>query len=824
MQPDPQPSTPCRAREVLACLALLVAVIWPFAGTLFGDGCMLSFDTRRTGFAPFQLERPDGVDARPANLVTSDINGWIVPETELMVRELRAGRAPTWNPYVLCGQPLLANLAFAPFYPPNLLALVVDPLRALAWVTVLHFWLAGVFVLFALRRCGLGVGASLLGGLACALTTWLTTRFHLPTVAMTAAWFPGMLLAFERLVAKVGVGSVVRLAACVGGAALAGFPQLLALELVGLAIYALVRAIRGPMRWIPVGGATAAAVGLGLLLGAVHLLPAAALFEQSLRADFADAVAGRALRAVALVGALHPYAFGDPITLLSSVARFEDYLPQRVLLGSDVQENAVENALWLGALPLALVAAAGFAIRRRPQALALAVVAAVGAAFAFGVPIPGLEVGSPKRALVLVVVPLAMGAAFGFDELARRGARSAASVAAFATAGVVVVVAVLGAFAPGVVADALIALANGGADAGVTDADRATFVAHLRATSLWPAAIAAAAGIALVLTARRSPLALAACCIVVGADLGTFARHFNPAQPRAGQYPATPAVAFVRDSGERTVRAHDLTPLPASIGPLLGYRSADGAEPMVTRRIATLVEALEPGRFDRRDPRVMRPFTDVRVFEHPLFLRFATRFVVANRELPLRNADVVYANEAEGLGVYRLRDALPRARLVAGWSSVPEAERLAILRDPTVDPRRLVQIEPSDSRAIGSGPGPLDPPAGTATLVDETPSSVVVELDGVSQRVWLVLADTYERGWRADEELRDGSTRRANVDVADHAFRAVEVGPETRRVVFRYEPASFRWGILLSTGALAVLGFGAIVDAARRRAARDPVA
>lgn len=821
MNTESTPTPPSRAHDVLACVVLLFAVLWPFSDTLVGDGCMLSFDTRRTGFAPFQVERPADVDARPANLVTSDINGWIVPETELMVRELRAGRLPLWNPYVLCGQPLLANLAFAPFYPPNLLALVIDPLRALAWITVLHFWLAGVFVYFWLRRFELGPGSSLVGALACALTTWMTTRFHLPTVAMTAAWFPGMLLAFERMLGKPGAGAVWRLAVCVGGAALAGFPQLLALELLGLAVYALVRGLQLPIAWTRVGFWAAAAVGIGVSLGGVHLIPAGTLFRESLRADFADAVAGRSLHGAALAGVLHPYAFGDPVTVLSTVARFEDYLPQRVFLGSDVQENAVENALWLGALPLALVAASLFAMRRRSAALALWLVALVGAALSFGLPLPLLEVGSPKRALVLLVIPLAMLTGVGFDALSRRGARSAAGIAAFTTGSTVFVVAAFGAFAPALVADVLARCAG---SLAIAEADRLAFITHLRATSAWVVAIAGAALIALVLTVRRSALALAACVVVVVADLGTFARHFNPAQERAGQYPVTPAVTFVRDSGERTVRAHDLTPLPASIGPLLGYRSADGAEPMVTRRIGQLYETLEPGRFDPRDPRVMRPFTDMNVFAHPLFLRCATPFVVANRELPLQGADIVYANEAEGLGVYRLRDALPRVRLVAGWSFVPEAERLAALRDPTVDPRRLVQIEPHESFAIGNGPGPLDAPAGSARIVDETPSSLTVELEGIDRHVWLVLADTFDSGWRVDRELRDGSTQRGQLDVADHAFRAVAVGPDTRRVIFRYEPASFRWGVRVSVFALAVLVLGALLGALARRSARRAIA
>lgn len=792
---------PRRSATLLVVSALAVAAALPFLPALVGDRCILAFDTRLPEFAPFASAAPADVQLRQGNLTTSDINGWIYPESALIAGEVRAGRLPLWNPYPLLGQPLLANLALAPFYPPSALAYVIDPLRALAWLVVLHLALAGGFAALFLRRIGCGAPAAFAGGIATTFAAFLTVRFHLPMTVFTAAWFFGLLLAVEALLARPGPRAAAGLALALGMALLAGFPQLAVLAALGAAAYGAVRlAERGRAQ----RGRSAAFALLGVLLGgalsAVQMLPVQELYRDSLRKSMVDpaAQAGRGLRPAALIGAVLPDFFGNPVDRADLPPVQEDFLPRRAWLERDVQENAVENALWPGAAVLAFALAGLFAARRPGPARALAALLAVGLVLAVRNPLaealitalPVLTSGSPKRALLLVVLPLAAlfalacdRAAAGAPELARRGALAALSIAVAAVAAGGLVVLYFRSTAP---------------------AEAWSFHGYLLRTA-WPRVAVAIAVAAAAFAAARwrrllpaLPLLLAA---LAAADLVPYAVRFNPLQETAGQYPRTSMIARLAESGERSVRFGDERVAPALLGSLLGYRCLDGAEPMVLRRTGELLEALEPGRFDPRDPRICAAFDDPAALGHPLFLRTATPLVVTNRPIEgVPGLEFAFASEAEQMGVYRQVRALPRARLAYGCEVVAGAgDRLRRLADPALDPLRTVLLEEEPAPQVARGP--MDPGQGTAAIVRETPLEVEVAVAGLDRPALLVLADSYAPGWTAEI---DGAA--ATVLAADHAFRAVALGPGDHRVVFRYRPRSFLAGAALSAAALAAAG------------------
>jgi len=88
--------------------------------------------------------------------------------------------------------------------------------------------------------------------------------------------------------------------------------------------------------------------------------------------------------------------------------------------------------------------------------------------------------------------------------------------------------------------------------------------------------------------------------------------------------------------------------------------------------------------------------------------------------------------------------------------------------------------------------------AGVTQLRDPTPNAVEVTLSGGGG--YLFLADSYAPGWHA---YADGKPLR--VMPADVTFRAVAVPQHATKVVFRYEPASFRVGLFVSLLAVALV-------------------
>jgi uncharacterized membrane protein YfhO len=79
----------------------------------------------------------------------------------------------------------------------------------------------------------------------------------------------------------------------------------------------------------------------------------------------------------------------------------------------------------------------------------------------------------------------------------------------------------------------------------------------------------------------------------------------------------------------------------------------------------------------------------------------------------------------------------------------------------------------------------------------------------------LVLSDTYYPGWQVTVNGRP-----APIDRVDYMFRGVPVPAGTDRVVFTYNPSSFRIGWMVSLGATVVVVAAVIVGLVERRRVR----
>lgn len=133
--------------------------------------------------------------------------------------------------------------------------------------------------------------------------------------------------------------------------------------------------------------------------------------------------------------------------------------------------------------------------------------------------------------------------------------------------------------------------------------------------------------------------------------------------------------------------------------------------------------------------------------------------------------------------VYTFANSAPRAFIASDYVVIrDEKDRLRYLRRSPLDWRRVVLEE---APRIEKRPGD---DAGQAIIIRYENEEVVVELEGHRGGL-LVLNDTYYPGWRA---FVDGEER--PILQANHAFRAVAIQPGARRVHFRFDSDSVRWG------------------------------
>ncbi|MBI3761151.1 MAG: hypothetical protein HY260_04730 [Chloroflexi bacterium] len=161
-----------------------------------------------------------------------------------------------------------------------------------------------------------------------------------------------------------------------------------------------------------------------------------------------------------------------------------------------------------------------------------------------------------------------------------------------------------------------------------------------------------------------------------------------------------------------------------------------------------------------------------------LFDRFSRRYNDANIGAVIVSGETVcqyYLDSAYG--------ALTRP--ATALAALPQAGAFAI-----ASPGREDMLGPFE--ALGSSP------PGQPILLTESSTHITIaapmEFSG-----YVVLADTYYPGWRA---YLDGQP--APLVPADFAFRGVFVPIGQHMVEFRYEPASFRFGAILSAAAFLI--------------------
>ncbi|MSQ28822.1 MAG: hypothetical protein EXR51_11925 [Dehalococcoidia bacterium] len=138
------------------------------------------------------------------------------------------------------------------------------------------------------------------------------------------------------------------------------------------------------------------------------------------------------------------------------------------------------------------------------------------------------------------------------------------------------------------------------------------------------------------------------------------------------------------------------------------------------------------------------------------------------------------------LKVYQNESALPRAFIA---TDVQWLEGEAALRAlPKLLPGQvLLPPEPGGAAGPSAGPG-----LSQAAIAEYAPERVVIDAE-TQAGGYLVLTDSHYPGWRAWVDGQETAILRANV-----LFRAVLLPPGPHRVEFRFEPASLRWGALVS--------------------------
>ncbi|HND09694.1 MAG TPA: YfhO family protein [Pseudomonadota bacterium] len=208
-------------------------------------------------------------------------------------RALHEGTLPSWEPGAMSGWPLLADPYYGYFYPPNVV-FYLGPRAGeppsgdaggvpsgLGYSAALHMWIAGLGMLWLLRR-RTSWAAALFGALAFALSSFLVVRIRHIIFVQAMAWLPWLLWAVEHHLQTQKKRSLAAAAAFAGLLLLAGAHSLLHFLLMPVVVYVGGRIVsfalaRPAGQRLGYAAKTFVWVGLaglcGCLIGAIALLP-----------------------------------------------------------------------------------------------------------------------------------------------------------------------------------------------------------------------------------------------------------------------------------------------------------------------------------------------------------------------------------------------------------------------------------------------------------------------------------------------------------------------------------------------------------------------
>jgi len=289
------------------------------------------------------------------------------------------------------------------------------------------------------------------------------------------------------------------------------------------------------------------------------------------------------------------------------------------------------------------------------------------------------------------------------------------------------------------------------------------------------------------------------------AGLAPLALSYNPVIDASLFFPTPPALVRLQQEVAQAPGRVLMAPNLAMLYGLEGVAAYDGMTPR------HLDEAIRP------ETSALNLLGSGYVGEIPVFLSpvrdlLGIRYVLVPPDVTLDRPGLSLRYHGADGRIYRNEAALPRAFVAAEARCLDTAEVLKRIRARTVDFRREVLLTDCLDATPDGDRSPRRDAASPGTARIEHYSADRVRISGESDRGgYLVLSDAWFPGWTARVDGRE-----TRVERADHAFRAVKLGPGHHDVEFRYAPMSIRLGLALSALAAVVTGALAWPGSARR--------
>ena len=722
--------------------------------------------------------------------------------------ELGRFSLPLWNPHVYAGTPFVGTLQSAIFYPFNLLFTLVPIVPAMNWSIAGHLALSGIFTYFLLRQYGVSRFGAVLAGVVYTFAAPQILHVYAGHLNALSAmvWTPLMFLLLDRMIRGQSLLYSTLLGVTIALQFLAGQPQYVFYTMIALFLYLLfqVGCSRADGRRTPRIGLLCLlflfAALLGIALSAVQLLPSLEMTGYSTRENLSyDWIAQFSLPPGHLITYLLPDLYGDMVKI--------PYWGRNYLW---------EMSAYIGILPLILVVFSIVRVERRVTWFFLWL-AIISLLFAFGKYTPLLKAAytfvpgfnlfrGTSKFIFLNAFSLAVLSGFGVDQLVetcreKRVRTLIFGVIAAALAGVLFLFIRLDAewFRSAIAASIQSGDFYEVPEQFLTGAYLSAAVSAFRSSAVLALGLLLTAAVVLLLTQFRSvnrtvlmTLVLAA---VVG-DLCIFSNRYMVSFDSREAYGNREALDVLqRDREPFRIIAPEAE---ANFAMANQVETLGGYDTIMLKRFSEYINLSQGKNPDVPD--LLVTITTTSKLTDLLNLKY---LLLGPKSAPAHAGTFQQVFRNGGAQIYQNSAAFPRAFVVHAAKQVSGRQAMfAELTDPGFDPwtTALVEEELSGLPHGASGRGKLP------TIVNHAADTVTIDAD-LDRPGLLVLGDAFYPGWRASVDGRE-----TKIYPANYVMRSVMLPAGKHRVVFRYAPASFRIGALITLVALvlvaAIVGWG----------------
>jgi hypothetical protein len=764
-------------RQAAIIFALMILVFfWPlFKGNILSQSDTLYFFPPWTSVKPAQL-------TAPSNTVLNDQTREFLTFFQAAKESFHRMEFPLWNPYILCGTPLLADSQSALLFPLNWPLYVVPLFLAFTVSALLKMFVASFGTYLFARKLSLSHPASILAGTIYAFSSFNVFWLNHPHTNVTI-FFPLLLLSAEAIVENPARSKMAALGLTVGLQLLGGHVELAFHTAFAVTLFFLFRVTdyrKNRKALFLRLKLFAGGYILGFFLAGILMIPFLEFLSQSATWHVRSGE--------------NPF-FLKPIGFITMF--FSDFLTLKGWSSVLIHYHAI--SLYVGIFPLILAVVVMVGRPGRISVffaalclLALDVVFGLPPLFPLFVSLPLFKQAPNFYMVIFYVLGMSLLGAMGMDlVLTMRGDRDLQRKVKRALRVFSLV------FLPLVIGILFLAMKTVPLSTVLKEYPGAlaspwSFVfSQIGETLARQVSFAAFGYILIVASLRIQRFKWLPGMLVIGAafvDLVIAGSGWNPTIPaRWAQAPSPPAIQFL-DQDKDIYRIAGFEPvMPPNLATLCGLQDVRGYDVPVEYRYHHFFQRALKGKMNWW----IYEFTKFEMDAMPFLSLLNVKYLLSLDPLPPPLA-LVYDKEVK---VYKNPDVFPRAFLVHQVETVadgPEGLERVVALGPGL--KQIAVIE-------GSLPEPFAKPTTAETeertgdriqIVSYTARQVEIEVETPSPGL-LILGDTYSPGWKAEIEGREAPILRAN-----YLLRGVAVGPGRHRIKFFYRPASFSIGFGLT--------------------------